>query len=98
MLIGENIISTSFYERDLAIYPNGNELIYTLGDYKQNKRCLVVVKRVNGNWVNPEIIYISGEFQNIEPFYSENGNRLYFASNRPIYKDKTRDDFSMYKL
>jgi hypothetical protein len=60
ILFGENVISTPFYERDLAISPQGNELIYTLGDYKQNKKCLVVMNQENGHWTNPEIIKISG--------------------------------------
>ena len=58
-LFGENIISTSMYERDLAISPQGHELIYTLGDYKQNKRCLVVLNQSNGHWTNAEILNIS---------------------------------------
>ncbi|MBD0850883.1 TolB family protein [Maribacter arenosus] len=95
-LFGEHVISTSLYERDLAISPQGDQLIYTLGDYKQNKRCLVVLNQENGNWSNAEILNISGKYQDIEPFYSPNGDRLYFASNRPIYNDKTRDDYNIW--
>lgn len=95
-LFGENVISTALYERDLAISPQGNQLIYTLGDYNQNKRCLVVLNQKNGNWANAEILNISGKYQDIEPFYSNNGDRLYFASNRPIYEDETRDDYNIW--
>lgn len=95
-LFGENVISTPLYERDLAISPQKNELVYTLGDYKQNKRSLVALNKENGNWVNARILNISGEYQDIEPFYSNNGNRLYFASNRPIYNDKTRGDYNIW--
>ncbi|TDQ32205.1 TolB family protein [Zeaxanthinibacter enoshimensis] len=95
-LFGEGVISTPLYERDLAISPGGNELIYTLGDYKQNKRCLVVVKQQDGKWTKGEILNISGKYQDIEPFYSPGGNRLYFASNRPIYNDSTRQDYNIW--
>lgn len=95
-LFGENVISTALYERDLAISPQGNQLIYTLGDYNQNKRCLVVLNQKNGNWANAEILNISGKYPDIEPFYSNNGDRLYFASNRPIYEDETRDDYNIW--
>ncbi|WP_225034831.1 TolB family protein [Winogradskyella sp. SM1960] len=95
-LFGENVISTPLYQRDLAISPQGNELIYTLGDYKQNKRCLVVINRENDNWKQAEILNFSGKYQDIEPFYTNNGNRLYFASNRPIYNDKSRDDYNIW--
>ncbi|WP_339702225.1 exo-alpha-sialidase [uncultured Marixanthomonas sp.] len=95
-LLGENIISTPLYERDLAISPQGDELIYTLGDYKQNKRSLVFLNQENGNWTDAQILNISGKYQDIEPFYSNNGNRLYFASNRPIYNDITREDYNIW--
>ena len=95
-LFGEDIISTPLYERDLAISPQGNELIYPLGDYKQNKRCLVALHNEDGKWINPGILNISGTYQDIEPFYGNNGNRLYFASNRPIYNDSTRNDYNIW--
>lgn len=95
-LLGESVISTSFYERDIAINPHGDEIIYTLGDYKQNNRCLVVLNKENGKWGKPEIMSISGKYHDIEPFYTNNGNRLYFASNRPIYNDSTRNDYNIW--
>ncbi|RCW91332.1 TolB family protein [Winogradskyella arenosi] len=95
-LFAEHVISTPLYERDLAINPQQNELIYTLGNYKQTKRCLVVRQKKKGRWQNAEILNISGQYQDIEPFYSHDGDRLYFASNRPIYNDTTRNDYNIW--
>lgn len=95
-LFGENVISTSYYERDIAINPQGDEIIYSLGDYKQNKMCLIVLKKKNGKWTNPKIMSISGKYHDIEPFYADNGNRLFFASDRPIYNDSTRSDYNIW--
>lgn len=95
-LFAEGIISTGLYERDIAIAPNGNELIYTLGDYKQQKRCLVQINRIEGKWSQPKIVTLSGKYQDIEPFYTEDGQRLFFASNRPIEKDSTRNDYNIW--
>jgi hypothetical protein len=58
--------------------------------------CLVVVKKESGQWTKPEIISISGKYRDIEPFYANNGNRLFFASNRPIYNDSTRNDYNIW--
>ena len=55
-LFAEGIVSTGLYERDIAIAPNGNELIYTLGDYKQQKRCLIQIDRIEGKWSQPKIV------------------------------------------
>ena len=95
-LFGESVISTSLYERDIAITPQGDEIIYTLGDYKQTKRCLVVLNKENGKWTKPEIMSISGKYHDIEPFYTNKGNRLFFASNRPIDNDSTRNDYNIW--
>ncbi len=95
-LFGDHVVSTPLYERDMAISPQGDQLIYTQGDYKQNKRCLMVISQDNGKWTAAEILNISGEYQDIEPFYSNNGDRLFFASNRPIYNDDTRNDYNIW--
>lgn len=95
-LFGENVISTPLYERDMAITTQGDELVYTLGDYKQLKRALVGTTLRDGEWETPEILSISGSYQDIEPFFSPDGNSLYFASNRPIYKDSTRTDYNIW--
>ncbi|MCX2719186.1 TolB family protein [Lentiprolixibacter aurantiacus] len=95
-LFGENLISTSLYERDLAINPQGNEIIFTLGDYKQSRRVLVILREINGIWRKPEVMNISGRYHDIEPFFANNGNRLFFASNRPINQDSTRNDYNIW--
>jgi hypothetical protein len=95
-LLGKGIISTPLYERDLAISPNGDEIVYTLADNKQVKRCLVIIRKESGKWNSPQVMKISGKYHDIEPFFSLNGNRLYFASNRPIFNDSTRNDFNIW--
>lgn len=95
-IFGENTISTPLYERDLAIHPQGNEIIYTLGDYKQQRRCLVVLNKENECWSKPKILPISGTYHDIEPFYANEGNRLYFASNRPIFNNSNRTDYNIW--
>ena len=95
-LFKEGLISTELYERDLAITAAQDELIYTLGDYKQTTRCLVNSRKVNGKWSDPEILNISGEYQDIEPFYFADAKVLYFASNRPIFNDTSRNDFNIW--
>ncbi|UII25803.1 glycoside hydrolase [Fulvivirga maritima] len=95
-IFAENIISTPLYERDMAINPEGNEMIYTLGDYKQTARALVILEKTDSKWREPKIMSISGKYQDIEPFYANNGNRLFFASNRPIYNDSSRTDYNIW--
>lgn len=95
-LFGPGLISTEFYERDLAISPGGDEIIFTLGDYKQYHRVLVTTKRIDGQWTTPEVLSFSGTHQDIEPFLSHDGKRLYFASNRPMHGETENGDYNIW--
>lgn len=93
---GESLISTGLYERDMAISPDGKEIIYTLGDYNQRYRCLVTSHFRDGVWIAPEILNTSGRYQDIEPFFAKNGDRLFFASNRPLFEDSLTTDYNIW--
>ena len=89
-------VSTALYERDIAISPSGDMIVYTLGNHKQTRRCLVAMEKRENGWSTPEILPISGGYQDIEPFFTPDGNRLYFASNRPISQDSSRKDYNLW--
>lgn len=95
-LFAPHTISTELYERDIAITADGKTIIYTLGDYKQTKRCLVKIEKEGLRWGQKKILPFSGQYQDIEPFFSVDGKRLYFASNRPIYGDISRTDYNIW--
>ena len=95
-LFGPDWISTSLYERDIAISQDRDEIIWSLGGLDRKRRCLVrSVKRENG-WSEKEILPFSGSHDDIEPFISPDGNSLYFASNRPLDEDTTRNDYNIW--
>jgi hypothetical protein len=89
-------VTTSLYERDIAISAGGDEIVFTLSDYKQSRRCLVIIKKIGNNWGKKEILSFSGQYNDIEPCFSIDGNRLYFASNRPIKKTSTNNDYNIW--
>lgn len=95
-LFAEGYISTNLYERDIAISPEGNEIIFTLCDYKQLKRCLVRIEKRGNQWSNKEVLSFSGKYSDIEPCYSVTGNELFFASDRPLKLDSTRSDYNIW--
>lgn len=95
-LFGAGTISTALNERDLAISTDGTEIIYSLGNYDQSKRILVSVKKTDETWSPPEMLHFSGEHDDIEPFYSPDGNRLFFVSNRPIDSTSTEKNYNIW--
>ena len=91
-LFCEGIISTGLYERDIAISKDGSTYIYTLGDQKQTRRCLISITNHENKWSEPIVLSFSGKHNDIEPFFAKNDTRLYFASDRPISSvDQTKD-------
>ncbi len=95
-IFAEGIVSTDLYERDIAISPKGDEIIYTLCDYKRSIMCLVRILKIGDARSNRELLSFSGKYADIEPSFSVDGNKLYFASNRPLDYDTTRTDFNIW--
>lgn len=95
-VFGNGIISPPLYERDIAICPSGDEIIFTAGDYKQSIRCLVRMRKHQAGWGPKTILGFSGKYQDIEPFISPDGQQLFFASNRPVDRDSTRKDYNIW--
>ena len=95
-LFAPDLISTGLYERDLAIGPDGSELIYTLGT-NTGIRNLIIMREQGGAWAQ-EVMPFSGAHQDIEPFYSPEGQVLYFASDRPMPQDTMRSDYNIWKV
>jgi hypothetical protein len=95
-LFAKGIVSTNLNERDIAISPEGDEIIFTLNDIKSTKICLVSIRKNGNNWGKKEILSFSGQHFDIEPFFSPDGNKLYFASNRPMETGSNRKDYNIW--
>ncbi|HEV7782446.1 MAG TPA: hypothetical protein VGO58_14325 [Chitinophagaceae bacterium] len=83
-LFAENFISTPMYERDMAISPKGDEILYTVMVPYSNFQTIVCSKKKGNAWSKPEVVSFSGRYSDLEPAFSGDGNRLFFSSNRPF--------------
>ena len=81
-LFAPGIICTGMDERDIAISPDGNEIFY--GVLEEPHYVLVWLRIENGTWKSHEIAPFSGLYNDYEPQFSPDGNRLYFCSDRPL--------------
>jgi Tol biopolymer transport system component len=70
--------------RDLAISPSQNEIYFSAQSYLGELSAIVTCTLKNGKWSKPEVAAFSGRFADLEPFFSPDGLRLYFVSNRPL--------------
>jgi len=97
-LLGEGFISTGINERDFALSPDGTEILYTISTPKSTFQTIVFSKRsAKGEWSSPEIPSFAGEYSDLEPAFSADGNTLYFSSNRPTSGTDPKD-FDMWKV
>lgn len=85
VLFAPNIISDEFGNRDLAISPKGDEIFYTL-QYQAGRAFSTIMhtKKVNGKWTKPAVASFCGEYNDLEPAFSQDGSKLFFVSNRPV--------------
>ena len=95
-IFAEGLISTEMNERDMAIAPDGDELIYTLANFDNSRRALVRIIRTENAWSSPEIMSFSGTYNDIEPFFSPDGQQLFFATDRPINPGEDRNDYNIW--
>jgi hypothetical protein len=91
-LFKEGIISTSLYERDMAISPAGDELFYTIVAPQNVFSAIIYMHKDNqGNWSKPEVASFSGIYSDLEPAFTPDGKKLFFVSNRPVTGDSIKD-------
>ena len=81
-LFASGIVCTGMDDRDITISPDGKEIFY--GVLEKPHYVLIWLKEVNGKWLSHKIAPFSGQYNDYEPQFSPDGNRLYFCSERPI--------------
>ncbi len=89
-----DIVSTHLSERDAALSADGHRFYYTVSSY--NRPMIVFVERKSGRWTQPQTASFSGVYSDLEPHFSPDGEKLYFASNRPLEKGGQTKDFDIW--
>lgn len=83
--------------RDIAISPSSDEVYFTVQSYREELSVIVFSKKIKDKWSKPVTAVFSGQFNDLEPFFSADGLRLYFASNRPMEaKGKETKDYDIW--
>lgn len=96
VIFGRNVISDGLQNRDMAISPDGTEIFYTI-QHRYGVVSVIMAARVNrGEWPEPVVAEFSGQFNDLEPAFSPDGTRLYFASNRPVQNGDSSNDYNIW--
>jgi hypothetical protein len=100
VLFAPGFVSTDLCERDLAISPSGDEMFYTIqggASFRHWSSAIVTTRLGPRGWSDPAIALFSGRYNDLEPCLTDDGQRLYFSSNRPREgEDEVRSDFDIW--
>lgn len=84
-IFAPNIISTGNYERALVFSPDYKELYFQMRG-RNYDTYLIHMENSGNTWSKPEMAFFSGTtgYNDDYPFFSPDGDKLFFNSNRPI--------------
>ena len=95
-LFAPGIISTNMNAAKTTFSPDGKEIFFRLMNYNHSFNTIVFVKQENGVWSKPEVASFSGKYQDGEPYFSSDGKKLFFNSNRPSEGQKEPKDYDIW--
>ncbi len=98
-LLAPGVVSTGDIEFGPALSPDGKTLYFCKGSPGGKRVMWIVVSRLeNGAWTPPEIAPFSGRYTDIDPTFSPDGRRLFFASTRPTEGPEPKKDFDLWVM
>ncbi|XXF76981.1 hypothetical protein P2318_28585 [Myxococcaceae bacterium GXIMD 01537] len=98
VLFAPGVVSTGHEEFGASFSPEGHTVVFTRADPTRFRFQLLMVSHWrNGRWTAPEVLPFSGRYRDIDPAFSPDGGRLFFASNRPLSEgEPVRADFDLW--
>jgi hypothetical protein len=99
VIFGEGLISTADDELNACFAPDGKTL-YISKNLGSRMGVIVVSHFVKGKWSTPEVADFSGRFSDYDPFFSPDGSKLFFISNRPtdVKETKPKKDYDIWMV
>lgn len=87
-LFAPGTISDERWQWRITFTPNGKTAYFTVSDdfFPFSRKSTIMVSHLqkDGSWSTPEVAPFSGTYTDIDPFIAPDGQRLYFASIRPV--------------
>ena len=99
-LLAPGVLSTGDDEWGFTMNPQGDALWFNKAD--RGYRVQVIMesrKDAHGHWQAPRVAAFSGQYRDIDPALSPDGQYLIFASNRPVHAGAARrKDFDLWRV
>ena len=96
-IFAPGIISTTYTEFANTFSIDGKEFYFTRYGNNQKLATTMMIKEVNGKWINPKIAPFSGRFDEVDPMFSIDGMEIFFSSRRPLKGSlKPKNDYDLW--
>ncbi len=79
-LFADGVVSSPYTEWATSFTPDGKTVYFSRGAVYWT---ICSSKMINGAWVKPTVVNISGRWRDTDPFITPDGKRMFFISNRP---------------
>jgi Tol biopolymer transport system component len=96
-LFGPGVISTRDAEANASLTPDENTVYFSKHNPGWGHITIVLAHRKGGHWTKPEVASFSGLRKDTDPRVSPDGEKLFFASNRPTDGgDTPKKDYDLW--
>lgn len=89
-------ISTQRHERDFTLSPDGTELFYSYSLPGFSFTSILHLQFDGSSWSNTRVAPFSGQYNDLEPTFSPDGNQLFFISKRPLHAGDSASDWNIW--
>ena len=96
VLFAEEIFGGNSGDYGMVFAPDGRTIFFTRAMPTAGSEAIYFTRLVAGQWSEPEPASFSGRFHDREPYVSPDGNRVYFASRRPLRGRAQKQDFDIW--
>ena len=99
-LLAPGVLSTADDEWGFTMSPDGNTVYFNKADRGYRYQVIMEsTKGTDGQWQPPRVASFSGQYRDIDPALSPDGQYLIFASNRPVHAGAARrKDFDLWRV
>lgn len=97
-LFAEGIINIDGEEYGPTFMPDGKTIFFARRLDMRKMEHIFVSRFENGKWSTAEVAPFSGQYFDKEPFVSPDGNKIFFASRRPVDAAPEKKDFNIWMV
>ena len=82
-LFAPGVVSTGADELNAVFSPDGTTFLFTVKTPDRVRHTLMFMERQGDSWTAPRVLPFSGRYNDADPAFAPDGNRLFFISMRP---------------